>query len=363
MLTENSSIYELSIEKILGMLYNRSIMQKNAENQQGGWKMASIRNFILSFLLAVILFSVIAYFGVNFMVDILNQPAEKTDDTADQDDLNALTSDASGILNLLLIVTDEYQYTPDANFGVNPEYDNLIDQDRRQFEKEIEFMTLVSYNSYLKQVVVTAFPAEMTVPANDAELDLNSAYYFADKGLYGLDKDYFTHAISATVGVQIEYTATVDIDDYVKVADNLGGLTVDSPEHDVDLSVAEGETTLSSEQLLAMLTEHEYEEPAARTQFISNVTVAVLNRICSTAYYVDAFNEFDRISTMLQNTEFDEAALTQWRSLIFSYKFYKLHQLTPIGAYEAVDGETVFIIDRAGTISYFKQYMQDDKNK
>lgn len=325
--------------------------------------MASIRNFIVSFLISVTLFSVIAYFAVDFMVDFLNQTDEVPKEEP-EDELLGLTSEATGVLNLLLIGTDEYVHPPtvDTESGwVQDSFDGLSDVDGRNFDTKIVFMTLVSFNSYLEQVTVTAFPVEMKVPANDAELDLNSAYYFADRELYGLDKDYFVHAISATVGMQIDYSATIDIDDYVKVADNLGGLKVNCPEGDSSAGVEAGEATLSSAQLYSLLTKDDYENERTKTQLVSNVTVAALDRICSTAYYVNAFEEFDRISPMLRNTDFDEDALTQWRPLIFSYKFYTLQKLSPLGTYETEEGKTVFEIDRNGTVNYFKQYMQNDQ--
>lgn len=323
--------------------------------------MASIRNFIVSFLLSLILFSVVAYYSVDYMVGVMNKTDQDSEEQADEEELSRLTSDATGILNLLLIGTDEYEYSEsdgDASQGV---YGQLADADRKNFDTKIMFMTLVTYNSYLQQVTVTAFPAEMTVLANNWELDLDSAYYFSDKELYGLTKDYFVHAISATVGIQIDYSATIDIDDYVQVADNLNGITVECPESDSEIGVVAGKNTLTSEQLYALLTKDNYSAPSAKTTFVTNLTVAALDRICSTAYYTDAFREFERISPMLKNTKFDEEALTQWRSLIFSYKFYTLQKLAPLGTYEIEDGETVFKIDRSGTVNYFKQYMQNDR--
>lgn len=326
--------------------------------------MASIRNFLISFLLSLTLFSVLAYFGIGTVVDLVTKPSDTEQESNADDDLGRLTSDATGVLNLLLIGTDEYHYQsatpPTGNWIINS-FGQLVDVDEKNYEKTIVFMTLVSFNSYREQVTVTAFPAEMTVSANDWELDLDSAFYFSDKELYGLDKDYFVQSISATVGMQIDYSATIDIDDYVQVADNLGGLTVDCPEGDEAAGVEAGKTTLTSAQLRALLVKADYADPASKTQLMSNVTTEALDRICSTAYYVNAFHEFDRIKYLLKDTEFDEAALTQWRSLIFSYKFYTLHKLSPIGTYETEQGKTVFKIDRSGTVNYYKQYMPNDQ--
>lgn len=323
--------------------------------------MASIRNFIVSFLLSLVLFSVIAYYSVDFMVGAVNKTDENSEEQSDEDELSRLTSEATGILNLLLIGTDEYEYSESAGDASQGAYGQLADADRKNYETKIMFMTLVSYNSYLQQVTVIAFPSEMTVLANNWELDLDSAYYFSDKELYGLTKDFFVHAISATVGIQIDYSATIDIDDYVQLADNMNSITVECPESDSKIGVEAGKNALSSEQLYALLTKNDYSVPGAKNTFVSNLTVAALDRICSTAYYTDAFREFERISPMLNNTQFDEEALTQWRSLIFSYKFYTLQKLAPLGTYEIEDGETVFKIDRKGTVNYFKQYMQNDQ--
>ncbi len=323
--------------------------------------MASIRNFIMSFLLSLALFSVVAYFSVDFMVSAMNKPKNETqEEETDESQLNKLTSDATGILNLLLIGTDEYQYTPPTGGSVQASFGELQDVDRQNYESTIVFMTLVSFNSYRQQVIVTAFPTEMTVLANDQELDLDTAYYFSQKELYGLNKDFFVQSISAAVGMQIDYSASVDIDDYVKMADNLGGLKVVCPEGDSQAGIEAGEATLTSAQLYRLMTKTDYEDSQSRTQFVSNVCCAALDRICSTAYYMNAYQEFQRISSVLKNTDFDEAALTGSRSLIFSYKFYTLQKLSLLGTYETEYGKSVFKIDRSGTISYFKQYMQNN---
>lgn len=318
----------------------------------------------------------IAYFAVGFMVDLMSKADEGSEETLAEDDLSRLTSDATGILSLLLIGTDEYPHPvpptvpdtalpdptpPSAEDAVKDSFDSLINSEEANFTTKIIFMSLVSYNSYRQQVTVTSFPVEMTVPANNMELDLDTAYYYAENELYGLTKDYFVHAVSATVGMQIDYSATIDVDDYVKVADNLGGLTVDCPEGDGAVGVSKGNNTLSSTQLRKLLTKDDYADPQSKTKLVSNMTTAALDRICSTAYYVKAFEEFDRISPMLGNTTFDEEALTQWRSLIFSYKFYTLQKLSPLGTYGTEEGKTVFKIDRNGTVNFFKQYMQNDQ--
>ncbi len=317
--------------------------------------MASIRNFIVSFLISVTLFSVIAYFVVDFMVDAMN-PTDEAPEQADEE-LSKLTSDATGVLNLLLIGTDEYPHPPTDDLPTNW-VEESFEEHLGYYSQKIVFMTLVSFNSYRQQVTVTVFPVEMTVPANGLELDLDSAYYFADNELYGLTKDYFVHAISATVGMQIDYSATIDIDDYVQVADNLGGLTVNCPEADFEADVTAGENTLTSAQLRRLLVKDDYTDEQSKSTLVSNVTVEALEQICSTAYYVNAFDEFERIQPMLPNTAFDRDALAQWRSLIFSYKFYTLQKFSPIGTYvENKEGETVFKIDRSSTVNYFKQYM------
>lgn len=329
--------------------------------------MASIRNFLLSFLISVVLFSVLAYFGVNFVVGIMNESDESSEEGSVNDELSQLTSDATGILNLLLIGTDEYEYvgSSDGSGTTDPvknAFESLDDVDLKKHDTKIVFMTLVSFNSYRRQVTVTAFPIEMTVEANSSEIDLDSAYYFAQNELYGLDKNYFVNAVSATVGMQIDYSATIDIDDYVKVADNMGGLSVICPEGDSEAGVKAGTQTLSSAQLYRMITKDDYVDKRSRAQLMASITTAALDRICSTAYYINADEAFARISPVLKNTEFDTEALNRWKSLIFSYKFYTSEVLAPIGSYESEDGETVFNIDRSGTVNYFKQYMHTDQS-
>lgn len=338
--------------------------------------MASIRNFIVSFLLSGVLFSVIAYYSIGFVVGLVSKPTEEASGSSEGNELYQLTTDATGMLSLLLIGIDEIGQTelipPSIDQTVESEaeptvdpirdpFDQMVDADSQYYDTKVVFISLVCFNSYRQQVSVTAFPLEMTLKANDVELDLDTAYCFAKYELYGLTKDYFVEAIAATVGIPIDYSATIDVDDYVKVADNLGGLTVNCPEGDSASGVTVGENRLTSEQLHSLLIKDDYANARSKTDLVTNVTVAALDRICSIGYYVNAFEEFERISSMLGDTEFDADALSEWRPLIFSYKFYALQKLAPLGTYATEDGKTVFKIDRNGTVNYFKQYMQIDQ--
>lgn len=317
--------------------------------------MYSVRSFLITVAASLLLFGVIAYYATGFVMDMVFRQEEMTtppvvDMTDEIDELSA-----RGTVNLLLVVTDQYVYRPSPGGAVESQFNQLADAELRNHDTTIEFLTLVSFNSTTRQVMITALPGNLLVKANSAKLDLNSAYYFSQNNLHDLTSEYFVQSISSLLGIQIDYAGFVDIDDYVEVADNLGGIIVDCPEDAKDIGITAGEQKLKSDQLYLLLTRDTYGDPANRMRFITNQCYAILNRITDEAHSQTVYADFERISKVL-TTDFNRAALTEYKDLIFSYSKYEVKTPISIGKFIDSGDELYFDPDRMATQNLFKQY-------
>ena len=264
-------------------------------------------------------------------------------------------ADTHGTVNLLLVCTDEYVYRPSAGGAVESQFNQIADAELKEHDTTIVFMTLVSFNSTTRQVMVTAFPGNLLVQASGHEIDLDTAYYFSQKELHGLGSDYFERSVSALLGIQVDYSGYVDIDDYVKVADNLSGLTVVLPEDIADMGMTVGKNKLTSNQLYRIIMEEEFSDPTNKTQFLANQCKAILDRITDDAHKKSAYADYDRISKVLK-TDFSKGALTEYMELIFLYSSYKVEMPLAIGSFITSYNEVFFKPDRLATQNLFKQY-------
>ncbi|MBQ7354904.1 MAG: LCP family protein [Clostridia bacterium] len=317
--------------------------------------MYSVRTFLITLALSLVLFGTVAYFATGFVMDIVYPDEEEIvqPDHAPGD----LTGDvnARGTVNLLLVCTDQFVYRPSPGGAVESQFNQLADAELKEHDTSIVFLTLVSFNSTTRQVMVTALPRNLLVTASGQEIDLDTAYYFTQKELYGLGSDYFVRSISALLGIQVDYTGYVDIDDYVDVADNLGGLTVEIPEDIESLGITAGEKKLTSNQLYRILMQAEYDDPLNEVRLLTSQCKAILDRITDTAHEDSVYADFERISKVL-HTDFTKAQLTEYKDLFFSYRKYQVQMPIAIGQYIASGDELYFRPDRSTTQNLFKQY-------
>lgn len=317
--------------------------------------MYSVRTFLITLALSLVLFGTVAYFATGFVMDLVYPEEEELPEIEQSTDNIDNDINAKGTVNLLLVCTDQYVYRPSPGGAVESQFNQLADAELRDRDTTIIFLTLVSFNSTTRQVMVTALPRNLLVTARGQEIDLNSAYYFSQKQLHGLDSDYFQLSISALLGIQVDYTAYVDIDDYVDVADNLNGLTVEVPEDIESLGIAAGENKLTSNQLYRILMQASYDDPLNEIRLLSNQCKAILDRITDQAHEESVYADFERISAVM-NTDFTKAKLTEHKDLIFSYRKYQVQMPIAIGQYVISGEKQFFSPDRNTTQNLFKQY-------
>ncbi len=316
--------------------------------------MSSIRTFLITVAVSAVLFGICAFYATGYVLELVYPDEELVVPPSDPSNDSPPDPSAQGTVNLLLVCTDQFFYRPSAGGAVESQFNPIADAELREHDTSILFLTLVSFNSTTRQVMVTALPGNTLVSASGQLVDLDTAYYFTQKGLYDLGDDFFERSISALLGLQIDYTGYVDIDDYIDVADNLGGITVNCPEAIPEFGFEEGNRLVSSGQLSRLL-RRDYKDPAAKTALIASQCQAILSKITDPARKDNVHADFDRISKVLR-TDFDKAALARYMDLFFRYGELNLQMPTAIGTYITSGEDLYFKPDRSATQHLFKQF-------
>lgn len=346
--------------------------------------MTFVRNFLISFLIALIVFAPLTYFGVNYVVgEVETGLANKDDEDDIKDEDNKIGStDLTGELPISLAMicrSDNPDYIDpnspeqpvlptfpeiEEELPSNPYIDEeelLPRVETANPEKIVDFITLVSVNSASRRAVVTAIPGCLLVEFKGVSMSLSDALYFASLPEYKVDDSYVTDLITSCTGITVDCYDYVDTIEFVRAADSLDYLTVKFPEATTIYDGAtrffpKGENKINSATLLSLIRYENYTNPLLKYQIISAACISILEKGCTPT----AFSSFDqtwaRISAYM---EYDLGKYLTPRSVAEKLLAFSECTVTPVGTtgqFVTIDGVRLFELDRTNTIAQMKEY-------
>ncbi len=322
--------------------------------------MSFVRSFLIAFAVALVVFVPIAYFTVNYVVEEVENGIAQTTEPSDENNGPALDGyeiDATGRLSLLLIVTAPAD-TP-VSLSADGEAKSEIPQ------RTIEFMTLVYYNCDTRQVMITAFPGDMMVQLQGVQMSLTEGYTYMKSGTYGLTDRYIAESVTGCTGIPIDCYAYIDRTDFERVADDMGGLTVEFSEAFSVYDRTDGSTRffprgvnqLTSADLHSLLIYDGYSSPSTKMQIISAVCKSVLDQESTTANYLKIESIWAKFYPMYYEFDLGEYdSVLDFADQMFTYRLCTATIVSVKGEYTRIGGENLFVVDYSTTISQMKQY-------
>lgn len=210
--------------------------------------MISLRNFFITFLIALVVFGTCAYFITGFVSDsILNLinggDVAETTEPIKEDDLGGANEVIKPIINdeiegesfnILLIGTD---YRPSLNKDYHPDIasqypkfdasEKLIGYKGKLPEYpyrtvSADAIVLICVNKTTRTVACINIPSHMRVEHGGGETVLGDLYF--EKGL-----EVFKDKVSAITGAEIDYFALTSIELLVSTVDKIGPVTYNVP--------------------------------------------------------------------------------------------------------------------------------------
>ena len=245
------------------------------------------------------------------------------------------------------------------------EFDKILSEYGKEGpSKEVKFVCIVSINATMKKTLITALPGNLLVPISGQSFDLTYANYLAGIPEMKLE-NFISSLVTANTGIILDYYGYVDIDDFVVLADELGGVpyildrtlkTVKKSDGE-EITIPAGQNTLDSVMLSALL---EYDawnavERYKPCEILMDVSKGMLDGICAKFRP----NIIAKVREMLEHveTDFTTDDMLEVSSLFFSYENTEKNCIGILGGYEIINDRILLRPNYAGSVDKFKQYL------
>ena len=346
--------------------------------------MSFVKGFLISFVISFLVFAVIILYGGSFALTLIDEndksESEENVQGGGSDDVqNTVTYASHERFSFALVITDEIEAVedtentenedteePDDTPAYKDEFDSLLGEFDKKCDLEIKYIGVVSINATVKKSFITVIPGDSITSVGGVDMSLNEA--IANRSLLfpksGTDA-FIKSTVVAFTGINADFVGYVDINDYVKLASELKDvkykLTSDIRTRDPETGkrvvlLRAGELTLTSENLLTMLTYGGSETRYFDSQILIDTGKNMLSAIC------DKFrpNIIAKAREMLEyvTTDFTTTDMSKISNILFSFKDSEKTGTALLGAYEKFeDMGYLFRVNINGSVNKFKQYL------
>lgn len=328
----------------------------------------SLRNFLITFLSAIVIFAILAYFVSSFVTATITDSLEGTpavsleiitdalDTSVPEDTETHILDTIDGeSFNFLFIGTD---YQPDLlnDYDVESKYTDSFPKKRNR-EYSADALVLVRFDKEGKKLLVSSIPSNMRLEVNGHITTLGKVYF--DNGL-----EYFINTVSAMTGLEIDKYIVIDVEDFAPIIDLIGEITFDVPENmsyedpqqKLIIDLKKGKQKLdgkASEQLLRF--DDYVNSSNSRAKTTADFFVAVADKIADSSLIKNLttfYKSFDKYIT----TNFTADDLTSKLDIITHYKDFEKVITTYPGKYINNSGSSVFDPDIKSAINDYAEF-------
>jgi len=357
---------------------------------------SAVKNFFLTFILALVVFGLIATAAVRLVVDNINGTLERNDGAEtvspeDPDDPgkgqgSAVQSDGS-VLNILLIGTD-------YRSGVFSDYDPKLLKEIYGIEKEkviqkpvpsdvvpfyigavssdtyyatgetvqtgdgrfvipngfysIDYRTieadavlLLRIDRSRRQITLTSFPVDAYIEAGGGYMKLSDLY-----GTYGVS--VLKDAVHMLTGIRPEYYVSVDIDSFPRLVDAIDGVEYYVPERmkytdyagGIEIDLFKGTQTLDGHAALSLLMYRDYLDPTlSREKTCASFVKAAIAKAMTPGYW-DKIGEITGIALDCVKTDLTGRVIIENIGFVKAFAG-NIGEISPVTEQGTLRGETV----------------------
>ncbi len=345
--------------------------------------MRSLKAFVISFVLSLTVFGILAYnivsnaFDIKFSVPTINnstvaseeidspirpnKPVEDNSEEVEENfdeitvpvgDLNLPTGKESEI-SLLYIGTD---YQPSL-FDYNK---SGYDEDGFYVKKRkvmAETFLLIKIDRAKQTFLFSAIPAN-TIMNKNTNKTIGELY--SEKGA-----SYMVDCVYALTGIQVEYVSVAGVEDTAKILKKFGNVMYDVPcnmeykneEIKLDVNIQAGLQNLTPAQVHDMLRFDEYSADFiyTRESVLVDFTQVLFEKLTAPAYFSKAEEMYKSIHSMLE-TNFDVADFKDNIDLFFSFSKYRTVVVTYPGYEKEEFGEILFVPTTSEALGSYEEY-------
>ena len=376
---------------------------------------SAVKNFLLTFLIALIVFGIIAWMVVGLVLNNLNGTIGN-DETAETTKPDPVITDKEGEVigiqyddsgdsfNVLIVGTDfrpsEFiDYDPDMLerlYGIVPtekpepktpegltsaprrsvgivsdgsevHQDGQLTEDGKLIfdggfysynyrHIEADTIVLLRVDKEREHFSYTAFPTDALIEISGQYVPLSEVY-----GRYGLQ--FLIDSVHAMTGISIDKYAVLSMEGFPAVIDALGGvdyyvpcnMNYDDYSGNVHIHLSAGRMRLDGQQSLQLLMYNEYDDGATTRQSTTEAFIkSVLTSLTSVTNYTSAGTIFAKVDGMI-DTDFTAADFANNIDMIFKCAGNTV-QIQVYTKYVTSGQKTLTVIDTERTLNSFSQY-------
>ena len=307
---------------------------------------SSFRNYIITFLISLVIFGLIGYFAVRIAseslaietpdggVDIPDNVITQAPDETTPVDLGTDFSDIKGESFTMILIGTDYRpavmndYKVTTTTGGFPDPKRIIEADA---------IYVVRFDKEKGECMISAIPSNMEVTVNGVRTMLKEVY--ADRGL-----QFLIDKVSGVTGLKFDYYTCVHIQDFIDLVDTLGGFTYEVPtdmyyvdnKEGLVINIKKGYQWLSGAQVAQMLRYRGYSDGnVSRMNNTVNFMKSVLTYLTDPQFLPRAIELYSKVINYTKTNLWIEN-MTDELDLIYALPRFKIVALTYPGS---VDGE------------------------
>ncbi len=337
--------------------------------------MTAVRNFIITFLLSLLIFGLIAYGLVQFTTSAFELGADRhSESTESGNDQTKAPSDTNTPANpqdwvnvkgdsftALLIGTD---YQPDVYDDYDVKDENETNEGFPLEPRQIETDTIIllRVNKETGECIFCPIPAITRITVDGLTCQLQNLYAMKGGGKTGAEA--LCSKVMAMTGIPVDYYVMVTMSNLAGLIDDLGGVTyfVETDMYYVDESIGleinlrRGSQKLNGDKAVKMLRYWSYEDgDASRRKCAVSFLKELFKTVMTKIDYVDAVIAYAEYAKYFE-TNFTIGELGDNVDLIFSYNKMTIRDFTYPGTTVGEGDEAYFSANIAKAIEYFSQF-------
>ena len=340
--------------------------------------MRSLRAFLISFVLSLVLFGFGAYYVLSGSWSFDFKPSDIGDSTVSlETDKRPLipgetdsmapsgADDKGGNQEIILPKTD----VTDATFlFVGTDYQpSILDYKTEGYDEnglyvkkrevEADSILLMKIDKKKKTFIFSSIPSKAVL---NQSTNKTVAELYSEKGA-----NYMVDCVYALTGISVEHLAVISVEDCVKALKKIGNITYyvpcdmfyEDPDQDLKIDLKEGVQELTPKQVVNMLRFKDY--PASslytRERLLTEFSQSLMSKLTSPSYLGTASTMFKDALGYFQ-TNFTLEDFVEHMDLIFSYPDYKIKTVTYPGYEKNLYGKEVFVPSISEAIGTYEEY-------
>ncbi len=343
--------------------------------------LTSVRNFVITFVIALLVFAPTAYFLSDLLIEcvgpgfgIISPEQTPVDGPENNDDGNTdarpSVSTNGTSFNMLIVGTD-YQpnvlkdYHEDA-FINYPLFENASELDPNGSMSDYtlyrkvnaDAMLLIRADKTHQRFIFSYIPPEMLVMCGGVEMTLSEAYTT-------LGIEYLTEKLMAITGFSIDYYTVIDMAGVEALINSVDGLTVtvpcdmrySDPAQKLNIDLRSGVHKLSGEKCMDLIRYNGYPEDIAFDR--ATVTMSVFNTLAeklATESVIAKISNVYSITAKYATTTFSASDLAEHTDLLTNYSDYKKVNISYPGAYSIHNGRKIFVPNVNKAVLTYSEY-------